>query len=676
MRADGRICLAPGGSTLIPLEREPRPVASAGTGSLFTDIQAGSATPARLCPPGSGRGAFLVALPLTEIDNTLRNELLLLVLIAASGIALAGVLGLLVARTALAPIARFTRQTESIAASAGADRGRTARGRSATTSWPASRGPSTTTLDALERSVQAQRNLVADASHELRTPIASIRANLQLMRDERCSRRRTATALRADMIDELDELTALVGDVVELARGSKPGGEPGEVRLDEIVTEAVHRARRRAPQLSFETTLEPTLVRGEGERIARAVGNLLDNASKWSPEREVVEVELRDGDARGSRSRPGFNEQDLPFVFDRFHRAKQARSKPGSGLGLAIVRQAAEAHGGFAQAANASGGGALLRVSFGPKLRAGRRGAIRGARGLSAREGCAASSGVNKLRRHRRWTRAGLRPHREDEIVAVLSAARERDRAPASLRARVRTRARRQPGSGPAGAPHRRPGSVGAGGAVIALALALAPAVRDPGAPTHQAGGCAGDARAFEAAPGDHPPGPGNAAGGERRPGVLPRLASDARVAGRGRTHRPVGGRHAVTVYYAAVREQVAYTIVATPPLAEPAAQSIRAGSLTVRALRSGTRTVVTWRREGDTCVLSSTGSAPVPWPRWRPGAISPGPPEALSAVRRGARRLGGAASSLSATARRLRARCRRVVTVASRTRSARAASR
>ena len=65
---------------------------------------------------------------------------------------------------------------------------------------------------------------------------------------------------------------------------------------------------------------------------------------------------------------PGFNEEDLPFVFDRFHRAKEARSKLGSGLGLAIVRQAAEAHGGFAEAANAPDGGAVLRVGFGPTL--------------------------------------------------------------------------------------------------------------------------------------------------------------------------------------------------------------------------------------------------------------------------------------------------------------------
>jgi len=106
-------------------------------------------------------------------------------------------------------------------------------------------------------------------------------------------------------------------------------------------------------------------VRGQGERIVRAMSNLLENAHKWSPEGGLVEIGLHDGVLTVRDHGPGFDEEDLPFVFDRFYRADRARKLPGSGLGLAIVRQAAESCGGYAEAANAPGGGALLRVSFG-----------------------------------------------------------------------------------------------------------------------------------------------------------------------------------------------------------------------------------------------------------------------------------------------------------------------
>ena len=238
------------------------------------------------------RGALAVALPLTEIDNALHNQLLLLAIISAAGIALAALLGLLVARTALAPIARFTRQTEVIAANPERIehdrldvRGHDELARLGRTF--------NTTLDALEQAMASQRNLVADASHELRTPIASIRANLQLMRDESLLSAEDRAALRADMIEELDELTGLVGDVVELARGSKPSGELGDVRLDHVLSQALDRVRRRAPQIQIQASIEPTLVRGEPDRIARAVANLLDNAMKWSPSDGVIEATLR-----------------------------------------------------------------------------------------------------------------------------------------------------------------------------------------------------------------------------------------------------------------------------------------------------------------------------------------------------------------------------------------------
>ncbi len=355
----------------IPVTPAMKSVAARGRGQLYTEARV-NGTHLRVLVEGIGnRGALAVALPMTEVDHALSSQLLLLLVIAAGGIALAALLAILVARTALAPIARFTRQTETIAANrerleherleVGGDDELARLGRTFNT-----------TLDALERSVQAQRNLVADASHELRTPIASVRANLQLLRDEARLSAEDREALRNDMIDELDELTALVADVVELARGSKPSAAPGEVRVDAIVLDAVERTRRRAPTLTVQSSLESTLVRGEGDRIARAIGNLLDNAAKWSPAGGEIEVALHRGVLTVRDHGPGFDAQDLPFIFDRFHRAKAARSKPGSGLGLAIVRQAAESHGGFVQAANAPGGGALLRISFGPQLELGR----------------------------------------------------------------------------------------------------------------------------------------------------------------------------------------------------------------------------------------------------------------------------------------------------------------
>lgn len=193
----------------------------------------------------------------------------------------------------------------------------------------------------------------------------------------------------------------------------------------------------------------------------------------------------------------------------------------------------------------------------------------------------------------------------ESEIVAVLAAARERDRAPEALRARVQRE--REANRAPVRRRAYAAGLVGAV-AVIALALALVLPAGTPGAPTiSQAVALATRGPAMPAPAVIHR-------------GLGTRLTAGVDLVYFPDWHRtlgwravgvrtdPVAGRHAVTVYYAQGREQVAYTIVATPPLAEPAAQSIRAGSLTVRALRIGTRTVVTWRREGDTCVLSSTG--------------------------------------------------------------------
>jgi two-component system, OmpR family, sensor histidine kinase MprB len=341
-------------------------IAARGTGRLLADAHV-AGQHVRVLTVGVGPGgAIQLAQPLNEVDHELGNLVVILLVVGGAGVVAAALLGGIVARTALAPIARFTRRTEGLVASAaGTQRldvgGRDELGRLARSF--------NRTLDELERSVAAQRQLVADASHELRTPITSLRANIQVL--EQADRLGAAErgSLRRDVIAELDELTDLVGDLVELARGTALTAAADDVRLDEIIRAAVTRADRRAEGVRFSVDVEPTLVTGDARRIDRAIANLLDNAVKWSPPGGPVETTLRDGIVTVRDHGQGFADHDLPDVFARFYRADAARGKPGSGLGLAIVKQAAEAHGGQVAATNAPGGGACVTASFGPPTR-------------------------------------------------------------------------------------------------------------------------------------------------------------------------------------------------------------------------------------------------------------------------------------------------------------------
>jgi two-component system, OmpR family, sensor histidine kinase MprB len=216
-------------------------------------------------------------------------------------------------------------------------------------------------LEALEGSVRAQRRLVADASHELRTPLTSLRTNIEVLAQGNGLAPPARRRLLADVVAQLEELSVLVGDLVDLAREQEPDLTAEDVRLDLLVEDAVARARRHAPHVRFEVRTEPALVRATAARLDRALANLLDNAAKWSPSGSVVEVRSSaDGEVEVRDHGPGIAESDLPFVFDRFYRAPAARGLPGSGLGLAIVRQVAETHGGTVRVENAEGGARLV----------------------------------------------------------------------------------------------------------------------------------------------------------------------------------------------------------------------------------------------------------------------------------------------------------------------------
>jgi two-component system sensor histidine kinase MprB len=310
--------------------------------------------------------AIQLARPLSTVDNVLAKLRLVLLLVFAGGIALAAALGRLAARRVLAPLgemagtAQHISETEDLAARiqvrADDEVGQLA------TRFNAMLERLESSRDALDESVRAQRQLVADASHELRTPITSLRTNIELLLAHEQLAPDERRRMLADVGEQTEELTALVGDLIELARGEATNESVEDVRLDRVVEGSLDRARRNFPHTRFDAQLEPVVIDGTAERLGRAINNLLDNAALHSPDGAAVEVTV---DSHGIRVRDhgsGVAEADLPQVFDRFYRGGEARGRHGSGLGLAIVRQVAEQHGGSAEVANAPDGGAVFTM--------------------------------------------------------------------------------------------------------------------------------------------------------------------------------------------------------------------------------------------------------------------------------------------------------------------------
>jgi two-component system sensor histidine kinase MprB len=356
----------------IPVEGAAREVAASGEGEELSDAEVGDQH-VRVITVGLGDGGALqIARSLEGTDAVLSNLRVVLVLVILGGIGLAALLARRIADRMIAPITGLTEAAEHITETEDLSRrievgsedevGRLAeRFNSMLGTLEASRAE-------LADSVQAQRQLVADASHELRTPVASLRTDIEVLRENaelpEAERRRVLAALDA----RTEELGALITDVIELARGDEVEATTSEVRLDRLVAEAVERTRGHVPGRRFELDLDRSVVEGRPDRLGRAVNNLLDNAVKYSPDATPIEVSVAAGTVVVRDHGPGIDAAELPRVFDRFQRGAGVRDVPGSGLGLAIVKQVAEAHGGSVEAANAGGGGAVfaLRLPAGP----------------------------------------------------------------------------------------------------------------------------------------------------------------------------------------------------------------------------------------------------------------------------------------------------------------------
>jgi two-component system sensor histidine kinase MprB len=364
-QGEGQVLL---GETQLPIDDRDREVAAGESGAFLRDATV-RGTHVRMItfPIGSGAaGAIQIVRPLTEVDHTLNRIETWLILIAGGGIAIAAALGMLVARAALVPVRRLTATAETVtetgdlsqridAPATGDEIARLAASFNAM-------------LEALEESTRAQRQLVADASHELRTPLTSLRTNIEVLASDRTLPPGERERLLHDVVEQLGEMTTLITELIDLARGEQQVHEPEEVRLDLLAADAVERARRNQPKVTFITDLHESTVHGVPSTIERALANLLDNAAKWSPAGGDVEVGVNSGTVTVRDHGPGIDDEDLPYVFDRFYRSRAARGLPGSGLGLAIVRQVAQAHGGTVVAEHAEGGGTrvVLRLNGGP----------------------------------------------------------------------------------------------------------------------------------------------------------------------------------------------------------------------------------------------------------------------------------------------------------------------
>jgi two-component system sensor histidine kinase MprB len=356
---------------VVPVDASDRAVAAGARRLVRRDVHSADGVHLRVLTVQLSGGAIQLARSLKSVDKTLARLRLVLALLCAGGTLLAAFFGRLFGRQVIQPVSELTAAAEHITQTDDLARRIEVRSDDEVGQMAQRFNAMLEALErsrsALDQSVHSQRQLVADASHELRTPVTSLRTNIEVLLSEEGEltgddRQR----LLEDVRTETEELTALITDVIELARGDEPLSGTDDVQFDHVVAESVARARRRRPRTVFEEMLEPTLVEGLSERLGRAVDNLLDNAAKHAPEGTVVEVVLRAGELTVSDHGPGISADDRPHVFDRFYRGAAARGRPGSGLGLAIVRQVAESHGGSIAVEAAPGGGARFRLRLTP----------------------------------------------------------------------------------------------------------------------------------------------------------------------------------------------------------------------------------------------------------------------------------------------------------------------
>jgi two-component system sensor histidine kinase MprB len=362
INASGTVVQGDGGYSIPALVTpEVKEVAAGNAPEFRATATAGDGSRVRIYVKPIQGGAIEVVQELVLVDAALAQTRLLLIAFAAGAILLATFLGALIGRAALAPVKRLTATVEEVTKTRDLSRRVAAQGRDELsrlgTSFDAMLGQ-------LETSLRSQRQLVADASHELRTPLTSLRTNLELLERGQPTDPVERQQLLGDLVSQIERLTTLVGDLIEVARDEETPMPFEELQLDEVVHEVVDDVSFRYPKVRFNVNSSPSSIKGVKVRVARAVTNLLDNAAKYSPPGGTVDVSVANGEISVRDHGPGVAAEDATRVFDRFWRSNNARQLPGSGLGLSIVKDVAESHGGSVTLERPidGGGGARFRL--------------------------------------------------------------------------------------------------------------------------------------------------------------------------------------------------------------------------------------------------------------------------------------------------------------------------
>jgi signal transduction histidine kinase len=221
----------------------------------------------------------------------------------------------------------------------------------------------------LRRALESQAAFVSNASHQLRTPLTGLR-----LRIEGAGRKSSDPDVRRDLEAaeaELDRLSALLSNLLILAREQKPAGEVAAIALDQVLGDARERWAHTAAEEGRELRVsdgDAAQVRADPEELAAIIDNLIENALKYSPERSPVEVDSAvDGTralVRVADAGPGIPEAEREAVFERFYRGEAAGSTGGSGLGLPIAAALAGRWGGEIRLLERPGGGTLAEIDL------------------------------------------------------------------------------------------------------------------------------------------------------------------------------------------------------------------------------------------------------------------------------------------------------------------------